>query len=34
MNKKVILIKREFFGALKGVGHFTEEDELQEQLKF
>lgn len=25
-------VKRDFFGALKGVGHFTKEDELQGQL--
>ncbi|HLC74611.1 MAG TPA: AbrB/MazE/SpoVT family DNA-binding domain-containing protein [Candidatus Nanoarchaeia archaeon] len=25
--------KRDFFGALRGVGHFTEEDELKWQLE-
>ena len=25
--------KRDFFGALRGIGHFTEEDELQGQLR-
>lgn len=26
-------IKKDFFGALKGIGPFTEEDKLKEQLE-
>ena len=26
-------VKRDFFGTLRGVGHFTEEDELHGQLE-
>lgn len=26
-------IKKDYFGALKGIGQFTEEDELKEQIE-